>query len=485
MAAIHRRTFIERLGLGAGAALLGPTIKSAVSQAQGQVVRRKRLFLMVQGNGMDYTMFAPPGLKPGDLDAKIGKDKLFIAEGVTAQAQMFTPLAPYKDRLLYVDGLSSFVGEKDHSLTYCALSGVPGDGSSVGPPGGQTFDQWVAGTSLGKNMVFPSILLGVTGMGPTGYSDRPLMTTVFATGRDKPAPHMAFATTAYKQTFGSLAAPTAPTGPAPYNARKKLLDFLRDDAGRARTALAGTEKAKLDQLLGSIDALDLRMAELSKLSATARANAKLAPITTEPATLEQRADAHMQIAATALLANLTNVIGYSAAAGNAYPVWSGLGLMKNAHEHGHGETEGKPIHPLDMVHMFFGDLLVKAMRMLEAVPEGDGTMLDNTIIVWLSDQAEAHHPFLWRWPALVIANPKTSGLRTGGRFVRYPLARKPGVTDPLRKFPTADIVASAKAPGGRCLADLYCTVAHALGVPTDTFGSGGTEVVRGALPELM
>jgi hypothetical protein len=479
--AINRRTFVERLGLGAGAALLGPTIGSLVRQAHGQAIKRKRLFIMIQGNGMNYTSFAPPGHKPNEVDAKVPKDKLYVAEGITTMPTPFTPLEPYRNRLLWVDGLSSFVGEKDHSLTYCALSAMPGIGSSVGPPGGQTFDQYVAESSLGKGMVFPSILLGVTGSG----SDKALMSTVFAYGKNRPAPHMALATAAYNQTFGSLAGvPTTPSGPAPYNKRKKLLDFLRDDARRARAALAASEQAKLDQMLGSIEALDLRMAELERLSATARANAKLTPVTTEPATLEERADVHMQIASTALVTNLTNVIGYSAAAGNSYPIWRGLGLNKSSHEHGHGDTEGKPIHPLDMVHQLFGRLLVKTMRALDAIPEGEGTMLDNTIILWLSDQAEEHHPFLWRWPALVIASPK-SGLKTGGRFVRYPLARKPGATDSLRKFPTASVVAAAKAPGGRCLADLYCTLSQVLGVPTDSFGQGGNEVVQGALPELL
>jgi hypothetical protein len=111
-------------------------------------------------------------------------------------------------------------------------------------------------------------------------------------------------------------------------------------------------------------------------------------------------------------------------------------------------------------------------------------MLDNTVFVWLSDQAEQHHPFLWRWPALVIADPR-GPLKTGGRFVRYPLAERPGSNSPLRKRPTPEMVKAAKAPGGRALADLFITVAQALGAPADSFGRGGTEVVTGALPELL
>ena len=47
----HRRTFLERLGLGAGALLLGPSIDSFVRQAHGQTPR-KRFVLMVQGNAV-------------------------------------------------------------------------------------------------------------------------------------------------------------------------------------------------------------------------------------------------------------------------------------------------------------------------------------------------------------------------------------------------------------------------------------------------
>ena len=50
---IRRRTFLERLGLGAGAFLLGPSLDKLVREAHGQTPR-KRLVLMVQGNGMNY-----------------------------------------------------------------------------------------------------------------------------------------------------------------------------------------------------------------------------------------------------------------------------------------------------------------------------------------------------------------------------------------------------------------------------------------------
>lgn len=56
---------------------------------------------------------------------------------------------------------------------------------------------------------------------------------------------------------------------------------------------------------------------------------------------------------------------------------------------------------------------------LKAVPEGDGTMLDNTVIVYLSDAAEGHHSRCWDWPMLVIGD-LGGRLNTRGRFVCFP-----------------------------------------------------------------
>ena len=49
-----------------------------------------------------------------------------------------------------------------------------------------------------------------------------------------------------------------------------------------------------------------------------------------------------------------------------------------------------------------------ARKVLEAVPEGNGTMLDHTTVVYLSDAAEGHHSRCWEWPFVVIAGRNTA-----------------------------------------------------------------------------
>jgi len=64
-------------------------------------------------------------------------------------------------------------------------------------------------------------------------------------------------------------------------------------------------------------------------------------------------------------------------------------------------------------------LLADLARRLNAVKEGNGTMLDNTLIVWMSDSGEGHHGFCSEWP-LVLVGGRAGRLKTAGRFLQFP-----------------------------------------------------------------
>ena len=61
--------------------------------------------------------------------------------------------------------------------------------------------------------------------------------------------------------------------------------------------------------------------------------------------------------------------------------------------------------------------LAKFIRRLEAVPEGDGTMMDNTLIVYLSDSAEASSVSRM---AIYFDRRSCGRLKLGNRYLRYP-----------------------------------------------------------------
>ncbi|MCA9270914.1 MAG: hypothetical protein KDA41_20680, partial [Planctomycetales bacterium] len=116
---------------------------------------------------------------------------------------------------------------------------------------------------------------------------------------------------------------------------------------------------------------------------------------------------------------------------------------------------------------FHMELIARLATRLTGVPEGDGTMLDNTVIVYLSDAAEGHHSRCWEWP-IVMLHGAGAAMQAGGHYLCYP---KYG------------------APGHRTTANFFTTLLHAAGAPRDSFGMPDPELKHldqtGPLAELL
>jgi arylsulfatase A-like enzyme len=100
------------------------------------------------------------------------------------------------------------------------------------------------------------------------------------------------------------------------------------------------------------------------------------------------------------------------------------------------------------VRQYHARLIAGLAKKLQAVKEGDGTMLDNTLIVYLSDSGDGHHPTGYEWPMLLLGDLGGT-LKTRGRFLQLPTYGQ---------------------KGHRTTANLYATLLHAAGKPRDTFG---------------
>ena len=107
-------------------------------------------------------------------------------------------------------------------------------------------------------------------------------------------------------------------------------------------------------------------------------------------------------------------------------------------------------------------------KRLAAAPEGDGTMLDNTLIVYLSDNSNLHHSTAVEWPILTLGG-LGGAWQGGGRYLAWPgYGRR----------------------GHRTIGNFLTTICHAAGRPVEHFGQvdlalSGAAEQRGPLPELL
>jgi uncharacterized protein (DUF1501 family) len=119
---------------------------------------------------------------------------------------------------------------------------------------------------------------------------------------------------------------------------------------------------------------------------------------------------------------------------------------------------------------------------LQAVPEGKGTMLDNTLLVFTSDCAETQHTTGENWPFALVGN--LGGSIKAGQYLAYPIS---GGDQGLK--PTGDVpiraLSGKSAKTNPAINALYCTLLHAAGKPRDTFNAIGARGSCGPLAELL
>src|SRR5262249_28519016 len=133
--------------------------------------------------------------------------------------------------------------------------------------------------------------------------------------------------------------------------------------------------------------------------------------------------------------------------------WAGLGLDPKLWGHGLGHTDGKEPHWIK-VRRYNMELLLRIVKRLEVVPEGKGTMMDNTLIVYTSCHAEQQHSNGSRWAYMLLGN--AGGRIRSGRYIQYPIA---------------EVGRGQKA--ARSINALYTTLLHAAGAPRDQFNLTG------------
>lgn len=435
---LTRRSLLKGLTLGAGATLLTPILSRLAAEAAGdRQARRQRVIFVVQSNGMNPQHLVPVGVKrrPDGRNERPTNDRLEeISLHDKTLHPALEPLAPFQKRLALIQGLSGRIAISDHSANHGALGAYGANRGALQ----QTIDSAISEALPGT---FSHVALGLNGgEGPMNYR-------VSAAGPGKEIPIVCSPDLAFTSLFGSVA---EGAGKAAFDRRTNLLDFMADDVRRSRAGLVGDERQKFDRYLEAFETLHNRQRELV---AKAEELKRVVPRLGEKATTSTSSlilEAQFEIAGAALVAGLTNVVTLASGGGGQqfgkFPEFN----IPDLHGIGHGNAYGRGSSEDCFVELrrFHTRLIAGLLAKLEKTPEGSGTMLDNTLLVYLSDSGEGHHPSLYEWPVVLIGN-LGGKLKTAGRYLQFP---------------------NYGTQRHRTMANLYCTLLHAVGQPRDQFG---------------
>ena len=223
---------------------------------------------------------------------------------------------------------------------------------------------------------------------------------------------------AFEQLFGS-AVSASKDGEKRFKLKKNLFDFMIGDIKKIEKAVPSSEKIKLEAYLHAFEELQVRQSKLSGMKDKIKACAPQATDKFTSKLEEVRQEAHCDLATAALIAGLTNCV--TIRLDSQMTVYKALGLSKSLHPIGHGEgSDGKNESECrDLIRKHHSELMATMAKKLMAVPEGNGTMLDNTMIIYLSDSSNKHHGDCLEWPYVILGG--CSGkLKIPGRYIRYP-----------------------------------------------------------------
>jgi len=407
--ALARRTFLRGLGTAMALPMLDAMVPAMAATGAG-IKPAIRLGFVYVPNGI---------IQKGWLPSTTGK-------GFEMQSTM-KPLEAHRDRISVLSNLMQNGGRAlsdgagDHARAGASwLTGVhPKKTEGADIRSGISADQ-VAAKELGNQTQFASLELGLeepnlAGGCDSGYSCAYTNTISWRTPTT-PNPMEINPRVVFERLFGDGETTDPAARLKAMRQDRSILDFIRGDVSRLETSLGGRDKRKLDEYLEGIRDIERRIEKMEKQSASMKIPVMERP-TEIPDDFAEHAKLMSDLMVIAFQTDMTRVITFMMAREGSNRSYRAIGVSDGHHSVTHHQNDPVKIAQtmkIDELHVrSFAYLLDR----LQATPDGDGTLLDHSMILYgssISDgNAHTHHDL-----PLVLAGGKTVGM-PGGLHIRY------------------------------------------------------------------
>ncbi len=477
---VDRRRFLTALGVGAGSLYLPSLLGRGARSAAQPPAPPKRLAFFITPHGM-----VPPTWQmrdPASLTRDHEIDLRSLAE--SDFSRIFQPLHPLRNKLLILDNLTmatSIAESKrvrngighdgnEHHLGQAHLltstwSVQRSGATAIG--GGRSLDQEIAAAVAVPGRI-ASRVYGANHQHPYNFN-----------AANEPAPRESNPSTAFRDIMGLLpSGPSEPTAPTRADrlraARGSVLDFAAGEFERVSPRLSGVDRDKLQRHQQLIRDLEITFG-----GGSVGGGVSCDPsVTLSGDSVSQFA----QLTALAFSCDITRVVSFVA----PHLTNADFGAPGHLNMHqdiAHNSTEDAGGYSAEMAgHMTnyyraYAAQFARFCQTLDSVPEGDGTLLDHTAVVWCTELSTGTH---WRDRMPRVVAGGAGGYFRPGRYLYY----APTNLTPF-SWGAAERVGPAES-------HLHVSLMHAMGLTDrDSFGlaeiednAGATLSLRGPLPRL-
>jgi hypothetical protein len=454
---INRRELLKRTALGTASLALTPSFTHLRAASAKHSVRFPHRFVFIRkSNGNLPTQFGLPSFSAEELKKHEEKESFEVDLSKHELPDWLKGLDEHKENITILHGISMSVSGGGH-YSYSGCMGAYKAGRDIL----SNIKRATIDFELAKLFPSPFGHVEMSLAVPHGRDHR----TGIVSGYSAPAAKQrnycyADPMTAHQELFKSV------TNTSEAESDRALLDYLHDKERRQLKGLDGDERLKISDQVDSLQSIRDRNAKVESLGAKIKQHLPdIDPIHANGganATLPQKQAAFTDVIIGALASGITNVVTYTIDdLGTDITSLPENTQKTSIHQIGHGGQISGAALMRDAIKTHHVKQVRTLVTQLKSVPEGNGTMFDNTTIIYMPETGAGHHGPDTEAP-MVLMTGKNSKLDLAGRYVRLPFHG---------------------TEGHKTLSNWYTTLLNAYGSPIEHYGDLDLTMQRNRLKQ--
>jgi len=409
---LSRRTFLR--GLGVSVAL--PWLESMGPLTSFATASTKEVTTQAAPNRMAF-LYSPNGKimekwKPEQIGANF------------ELTEILKPLQNVKDKTLVLSGLTADKarangdGGGDHARAMAAyLTGAqPRKTSGTDIHAGISVDQ-AAASQIGDQTRIPSLELGIEPGYRAGNCDSGYSCVYSATmswkSATQPLPKEVNPRLAFDRMFS-----TEPNAAILQRdeERKSILDFVKQDSKDLIHNVSGNDARKLDEYFTAIRDIEMRIASAEKFPPIE--NIEYSAPEKIPADFQEHVRLMLDLIVLSFQTDVTRIVTFALANEGSNKTYPTINISDGHHNISHHGGDAAKIDKIRKINIFHIEQLAYLLEKLDSVPEGEGTLLDHSMICYGSGNSDGNRHSHHDLPILLSGGG--CGTINGGRHIEYP-----------------------------------------------------------------
>jgi hypothetical protein len=404
---IPRRAMLRGLGATLALPLLDAMVPPLTALQRTPAKPISRFGVMYVPNGMVMEQWTP------------------VAEGASFElTPTLAPLAPFRDDLIVISNLACVPtpgrpGGAHAKASTRFLTDISPPTSETWLDAGISMDQ-IAAREMGASTQLASLELAVESGETAGACDVGFAcaytNTISWLGAATPLPTENNPRAVFERLFGDSGSTDPKARLARIRQDRSVLDSVRDEVAHLQGALGPGDRIKLVEYLEAIRDVERRIQKAEEQSD------KEVPVVEHPAGIPPTYDEHVKLMCDlqvlAYQVDLTRIVTFMLGrefSGVTYPQ---IGVPDAHHPITHHQQEVEKIAKVAKINHYHVTQFANLLEKLQSTPDGDGSLLDHTIMMYGTGMGDcnAHDP---RSIPLLLAGGRSAQLK-GGRHLRYP-----------------------------------------------------------------